>query len=642
MNNTENILEERIKELELRNEELESEISSLSFENSMLMNQWENVRLLTETINETFWLIDSITYEVLYINQSFARMFDLSIGDVVSNKDSWINNIHESDKEFVKNEYQTKAMNGEYDIEYRIVHNSGKIHWVRDRTFPIKNKNINKIARLTEFITQKKYSNKMMLESQKNLQVIMENTSAGILILNKDFKTVYVNNTLPKMLGYDYDTLIKVDPINAVAKEYRALVSQNFKRRFDGESFPNRYEIELININGEHVSVEIRTSIVVYNQQTCNLITLSDIREYKEIVAQLKNNSNYLNSIIESSKNIYIFSIDNNFTLKVINKNAKRLFSELCNEVLNTGDNISHLFTKSNYTSKILSSLKKALNGLEIENINKEIIKDEIYYFEKKISPIYNDNNKIEGVVTYINNITELIKTQEKLQEINESKDKFFSILAHDLKSPIATFSTLIKFILKEEIENPIILETLEELGKTSKNIKVLLDNLLEWSYTMRGDFILEKQDLSIYFIIEDIKLLFSHRIQKKNITINNNVEKELTIKGNGHTIRAIFRNVIHNSIKYSNIGGEINIDLYDEIDNYKVIVEDFGVGIDKSRMENLFQLDKMSSIEGTDSEIGTGLGLILCKEYMLKNEGEIEVNSTHKKGTKVILSFKK
>jgi len=634
------ILENEIKSLKLENEKLESENSTLAFENNLLLTQLENVKLLTETINESFWLLDSKTHEIIYINPAFKKMFDKSVGNIVVDKYVWLEKVHPRDREYVRREFLNKAINGTYDTEYRIVHSSGKIHWVRDRTFPMKNSDTDKIARLTEFITHKKMSDKRMLESKNNLNIIMENTSVGLLIFNNKFKPLFANQTIGKMLGYSLKELSNLNPHDVIAPNYLNLVLERFQSRFKGNEIPSTYEIDLIKKDNSIINVEIISSIVQYNGVQCNLVTITDITNFKKLFNKVTKDRNYINAIIESSKDIYVISVNKNLTINVINKNAQKLFEKINKHKISSGDKICNPFNTSKFCTDLHQSIKDVIDGQEIENIKKVLIDGKYFYFEAKYSPINDDDGKIDSVAIFIKDITEMISTQEKLKEINENKDKFFSILAHDLKSPIGAFSTLIDLVLKEEIKDKYILEILEELSKSSKTIKELLDNLLEWSYTMRGDFRINFQPYHIYYLFNDIKLLFKHPLEKKSINLINKIPSNIIINIDVNTVRAVFRNIIHNAIKYSNKNSDIKVYSILENNLIKIIIEDFGIGMEQNRIDDLFKIDKMSSIEGTNSEIGSGLGLILCKEYMEKNNGTIEVSSLPNIGSKFILSF--
>jgi PAS domain S-box-containing protein len=252
------------------------------------------------------------------------------------------------------------------------------------------------------------------------------------------------------------------------------------------------------------------------------------------------------------------------------------------------------------------------------------------------------------GSCTDINDqklIEETIKNfNEELKMLNSSKDKFFSIIAHDLKSPL---SGLLGFteILVEEFEDLQTEEIKEFIGhshQSAKNINALLENLLEWSRIQIGKIAFEPTEIEVESIFDDIISLFNHNARNKKIRLEKRVDPELKVWADKNMFKTILRNIVSNGLKFTKEGGTITVSAEEGNDFVKITAQDSGVGISEENINKLFKIDVNYTTPGTNKERGTGLGLILCKELVEKNGGKISVKSEIGKGTKFIFTLPK
>lgn len=242
--------------------------------------------------------------------------------------------------------------------------------------------------------------------------------------------------------------------------------------------------------------------------------------------------------------------------------------------------------------------------------------------------------------------IEDLIQTKEKLEKINSEKDKFFSIIAHDLRSPLSSFVGLTK-ILSEELgnfEQDELQEMLVELRNSSSNVYKLLENLLEWSRLQRGVIKFEPESVDLaYFIDQNIALL-KEAANLKNIKLSNLIDRKCYIEADPTMLNTIMRNLLSNAIKFTPRNGEVKIGAYPSEDgNYAVIyVQDTGIGIEKENIDKIFSIEHKVNRPGTEGEPSSGLGLLLCKEFIEKHQGKIWVESEVGKGTTFYFTMKK
>jgi signal transduction histidine kinase len=230
----------------------------------------------------------------------------------------------------------------------------------------------------------------------------------------------------------------------------------------------------------------------------------------------------------------------------------------------------------------------------------------------------------------------ELVELNRKLKELNATKDKFFSIIAHDLKSPfnsILGFSNLLESQIMEKDYQKV-----EEYARIIQTSSVramdLLMNLLEWSRSQTGRMVFKPEILMILPLINQATELLKASAQEKSITISAQLPENITVFADQAMIGTILRNLISNAIKFTYNSGKINISAEQTEEELMVSVRDNGVGIKPEDIEKLFRIDENRSTLGTQNEKGTGLGLILCKEFIEKHGGKIWVESTVGKGS--------
>lgn len=230
----------------------------------------------------------------------------------------------------------------------------------------------------------------------------------------------------------------------------------------------------------------------------------------------------------------------------------------------------------------------------------------------------------------------------KKLQELNALKDKFFGIIAHDLKNPFAAIFGFTNILLHEfeslgDDEKKRLISSIDDSGRQTYK---LLENLLYWSRSQTGGMDFNPKLLNLNEIIIEAFFVLESSAKFKKITLYYDAADNMTAFGDENMIKTVLRNLISNGIKFTTQRGKVSVHLKSEITHVKITVEDTGIGISKEIQERLFQIDNVSTSEGTNGEKGTGLGLILCKEFVEKNGGKIWAESEIGKGSKFIFTI--
>jgi PAS domain S-box-containing protein len=237
------------------------------------------------------------------------------------------------------------------------------------------------------------------------------------------------------------------------------------------------------------------------------------------------------------------------------------------------------------------------------------------------------DRKKIEEVINLKN---------EELVKINAEKDKFFSIIAHDLKTPFNAISGFSELLIEKvrEKDSGGINKYADIILQSSRRGIDLLMNLMEWSQSKTGGMEFKPGNFEMENLINKVVLLFADIARQKSITISKPALHSLTVYADKNMISTVMRNLISNALKFTRPGGKISIAVEGKQNQIHVKVSDNGIGIEKNSLEKLFRIDENFSTPGTLNEKGTGLGLILCKEFVEKNGGKIWVESTPGKGS--------
>ncbi|MDZ7774325.1 MAG: HAMP domain-containing sensor histidine kinase [Bacteroidales bacterium] len=257
---------------------------------------------------------------------------------------------------------------------------------------------------------------------------------------------------------------------------------------------------------------------------------------------------------------------------------------------------------------------------------------------------IYRGREKLKIMNVSLKEKNLMIEEKNKqLKEVNKTKDKFFSIIAHDLKGPIGTLIALLEELDEDynafdEAERKDIIRKLHSSGQNTYN---LLLNLLEWSLSQRDVVANNPKNIDLHQKVEEVFGVLQTRAERKGILLINSIPEDgVTAYADPEMAATIFINLINNAIKFSEKGSRVEVSGHLLNDYAEVSITDQGIGMTNEMMGKLFELDSNSQRPGTNREQGTGLGLILCKEFVTNIGGKIEVQSAPGVGTEFTVTF--
>lgn len=378
-------------------------------------------------------------------------------------------------------------------------------------------------------------------------------------------------------------------------------------------------------------------------QQFLNLISYVVANEEARQTQLQKLNETKVNlkAILENSLDS-IWSVDSEYRITYVNEVFKAAYRSSFNIELTEGMRIIDTLPVS-LQPIWRSRYDQALKGERFIFLDSVPVSDDLtFYIEVSVMPIIIEG-RVTGISFFGRNITDkylaeqrLRQSEQRLAELNAAKDRLFSIISHDLRSPFNNIIGLSEVIegLADEAGNQTLREYATSILQVSKNTFAMLDNLLHWSRAQSGRMQLYPGLVSLAEVVAQEIDFQRHRLDRKLINVVNKVDSGHAVMADALSVAVMVRNLISNAIKFSYSESEIVIQSEMLQGNVQLKVQDFGCGISVEDQKALFRIDRHPSRRGTQNETGTGLGLILCKELAEKNGGHLLVQSRSGKGS--------
>ena len=346
-------------------------------------------------------------------------------------------------------------------------------------------------------------------------------------------------------------------------------------------------------------------------------------------------------TIAASQTDNAILILNRDGDIEWINEGYTRLFEATLDEILN--EQGKTIFDISDYPD-IKNIFNKAIseNKSQMYETIHTLKSGKKYNIHTTLTPITGKNNKVESLIAIDSDVTKLKEVEQELHKLLLTKDKFFSIIAHDLKNPFNTLIGLSQLLVRgyERMSQEKIKYFHNNLYQISKNGYELLVNLLEWSRSQMGRIEFNPEKFNLYALAKETFSLYNAKADEKEIILNNSLNANSEILADKNMLKTVFRNIVSNALKFTERGGVIEISEKNNKDYKEITIRDTGVGINPEDIKKLFRLDEHFTTEGTEDEAGTGLGLILCKEFIDKHGGKIRVESKVGFGSKFIFTL--
>ncbi len=577
-------------------------------------------------------------WTMLHISDTIYEITGYPASDFINNQvRSYSSIIDPTDNElviFIINKAILKKTS--FSIEYGITTQNGEKKWLIEQGSPVFNK-AGKLIYLDGSIfdnTSKKQIEESLKRSEEKYRILVENQAEGISILDMDEFFLFSNPAADRIFGVKEGQLLHRNLKEFMSANQFQQIQQETQKRISGQK--STYEIEITSATGMNKDLLVSSSPYL-NEEGSYIGAFGifrDITKLKQVEKALSESENRYKILTEITDEGIIIHEDgliidvNPSTLRLFDTTEKKLRQKQIFD-----------FIHPDYHAMVKQKMKENFIGsyeIEITKENRTVIPVEI---KTKNYLIDNVNRRVISIrdITERKRQEQVLRTSEQQLKIaNATKDRFLSIIAHDLRSP---FNAIIGF--SELLVNRIQGNDLSEIENFSRLIlnsanqcNTLLSNLLDWARAQSEDFAMTPHKCQVTPLIRRVVDLLKINADSKHIQVKTSMIENSIIEADKQMLETVIRNLLSNAIKFTPSNGAITISTEIIEDKLHIIVADTGVGISPEGLNQLWQLGSNYITTGTNKEPGTGLGLVLCKEFIEKHKGQILVNSEHGKGT--------
>ena len=605
------------------------------------------------------------------------------------------NLIGKNDFDLYSKAHALDAFNDEQEIirtgkaivnkEEKVSWKSGKVTWVSTTKMPLYDNNGKTIGTfgITRDISDRIKFEHGLQESEERYRTLFENSDDGIFMIKEKFKDC--NRAALQLFGLKKNEILKLSPadlspekqpdgtnslqtINKRISQAYSGIPQKFYWKFkkkDGNLFDSEVSFNVITLKGNKILQATVRDIsdqinarklenAVYKISEASQTSEDIDRLYKrihEVIIELMPAKNFYISLYDERNNILSFpyfvdefdppqppkQFGKGLTEYVVLKNEAMLIDAKRDLELRESGEVELFGAPQAIWLGIPLRLAGRTQGVMVvqdydnPNAYGEAEKNLLTFVSEQITQAIERKKNTEAIKKYT----------EELMQSNKTKDKFFSIIAHDLRNPFITILGFGDLLLTDytDLTDEERLFYVEEMKKSAEASHNLLQNLLQWSRSQTGRIEFHPTNINLKSIINSNIELSRLSAEKKQIDITTNLHEDVFVFADEDMITTVIRNLLTNAVKFTNKKGEIKLNITINDKYVETCVCDNGIGMDEDTISKLFRLDVSQSSPGTEKESGTGLGLILCKEFVEKNGGSICVKSELGKGSR--FSFK-
>jgi PAS domain S-box-containing protein len=608
-------------------------------------------RRLHESMTDCFVQVE-MSGKIVDYNQQYLDLLGYTKKEIMTLKynDITPKHWHEFEKNIVKNQILTSGHSAVYEKEY--IKKDGTVFPVELRTFLLFDEqgNPSGMWAIVRDITKRKQQEKALRESEENYRNIYDNALEGIFKSSLEGKVLSVNNAMAAILGYDSPEEF-INTVNDAANQLWINPEDRFRwtSMLESNNILLGYEAKWKRKDGRIIWVSFNARLVRDNSGNKLYYEgfVIDITERKQVDEKIRASEDKYRELIETTDTGYVILDESGIILDANRKYIDLTGHDSLDEVLN--HNVLE-WTSENYKTINEKAVKECMDNGFIRNLEIEYVKKDGVTIPVEINATVIKTEPGIQILSLCRDITKrktaenkIRKSESDLRKLNSEKDKFFSIIAHDLRSPLSGFQ-MITEILAKNIKS-MSLKELErisnKLNKSVTSLNQLLNNLLSWSLLQRGLSGFSPVNISLTEVITECIEEENIMLTNKNICLENSVCSDIQVFADEKMLESIVRNILTNAIKFTNKNGKIKISAMKKPDDMvEVCIEDSGIGMDEELVNRLFHIDTKVKREGTENEPSSGLGFLLCKEFIEKNGGTIRVESEVEKGSSIYFTL--
>ena len=589
--------------------------------------------------------------QILFANPAFQNVMEYVEEELISKR--FYDLIDETYLE--NNIFDFKGFVGENtkQIDLPLKNKSGKIILFKGTFHPSK-ENENHIRNFICFFTEHKEQKYSTEESNLFHSLVdyaydgIAVTSDGrILIANKSFSNIFGYSSSNELINKEIIELASNDDIIKVAEYFRLLERK--------KEIPARFDFLGKKKDGSSIHTELSIGSFEYSSKNYFVMIARDVTERIRAQRAIRESEEKYRNITENIDD-FLFTFERiGLALRPIfcTSSIQKVTGYTQAEFLTD----SKIFLKAIHPSDFVQIKPKLINLLksriqlsgefEFRIINKQ---GNIVWVRSKINLVRSGTGRIQKIFGLVSDVTfrkraeeELKKSTQNLIKLNETKDRFISIISHDLRTPFSSILGFTDLLANdEELTDDERKQYVKYIQESSRSMLALVNSLLDWTRLQTGRIKFEPQKIDISKIILDSVNALSGAAMQKGIDVRSHINQMLYLFVDKSLILQVFNNLISNAIKFTNKGGFVDV-LFEPVSNSRFVrfsIKDTGVGIKEDDLTKLFSVDAKFTSEGTAGEKGSGLGLSLVKEIIEKHGGTISVESEYGKGTEFIFTL--
>lgn len=601
----------------------------------------ERFRILFEGAPDAIFLADPVSRKIIDANRTASDLLKRKREEIIGMMQHEIHPVEEVDfavETFKSHISESDILGFTHPVENTVVRSDGVQVPVEIRAQMIHLRGRNILMGIFRNISERKLAETAKQQVLSELQTLIENVQQGVLLEDENRVILFANSKFCEQ--FKFSSPEEVMGINCREVLLKMKESIADPQKFN-EIVDKRLAEKQIVLSEELILTDGRTferdyiPVIVDGKNYRNFWIFRNITKRKQREKALKDSQMQISALLLAMPDMMFLQNREGVYIDFHSPKGGKVFSA---PEYFLGKNMSEILPPD-IVKAFKTVLENALRTREIQNLEYSLpMPWGIGYFESR-TIAYEDDK----ILSVIRDITERKQAELQIQQqnlelkkLNEDKDRFMSIVSHDLKTPFNSILGLLD-LLNENLHKydlPKIEKFITTIRSSSNHFYQLLESLLLWAKSQSGKMPYEPQNINFNevcsLVIEELKL----NAEAKNLALRLSSSEENIVFADMEMLKTILRNLISNAIKFTPMGGEIEIYIEDNMDAITVVISDTGIGIPQDAIESLFNISSYHTTTGTSGESGSGLGLFLCKELIEKNKGKIWVESEPEKGS--------
>ncbi len=599
--------------------------------------------IISET-SELICLFD-LTGKIEFVNSQFLKIFEYTNDEILD-----INILDLIERDFVTNNqlYLARLIEDFSNVELPLITSTNNTTYVLPKFTTVSDSEGNALYYTGIFLdkTQQNKVEKELLTNKAALQVFQE----GLLLQSKN-KIVLANDSFCKIFGYaDFREFSLIHFEDLISDADKRDVLNYFYQVVNGSLDSYRLEFTAVKKDGNEITVECKFSSFNLDDELFTATVVRDISKQKNNQKIIEDSENRFRNITQNISDFMWTAEKKEGKLQqVFYTDAVVKVTGYTNENFISNYSLWHKIIHPNDVAAVIKKMKiyyndqAAVDGeLEYRIIKKD---GNIAWIRNSLNIVREISGSIAKIYGSVRDISfskkaeeKLIESAENLKTLNDTKDRFISIVSHDLRTPFSSILGFTDILLSEpEMATEKRQEYINFIQESSRSMLSLVNSLLDWTRLQTGRIRFEPERLNAKFVINKALQMLSGAALQKNVELISEVTQDVFVHGDEDLLLQVFNNFISNAIKFTKSGGKIVIGSEPNIQKKQMefFIEDSGIGIREEDISKLFKVDTKFTNPGTAGERGSGLGLSLCAEIVEKHGGQVAVESTLGVGTK-------